>query len=276
MDTTRRSPTGHVATWPVWLLVALAIAAAAGLTLTSPVPQAQTYHGFIDGRTLAGIHNALNVLSNLPFTCFGLLGLIMLRGAGGIDLPLPLRRAYQVVSAGVFLTGFGSTYYHWAPSDATLLWDRLPMSVAFMGLFAAVLGERVSLRAAAIALWPLVAFGVASVLYWYRYDDLRPYILTQFYPLLAIPLMIALLPAMYTRGADFFVALGLYVVAKLLEGADGAIFMATAGIVSGHTLKHLAAAVGAWWVLRMLRLRRPIEPVAPRRDDAPASGSSPP
>jgi hypothetical protein len=261
VDTARRSPAHRrTAGWPIWLLVALGAAAAVGLAFTPAIRQPQAYHHFVDVRTLLAIPNAFNVLSNLPFACAGLIGLILLREGGGIELPLPLRRAYQVVAAGVFLTGFGSAYYHWAPSDATLLWDRLPMSMAFMGLLAAVLGERVGLRAAALWLWPFVAFGIASVLYWHWSDDLRLYVLTQFYPLLTIPLMIALLPAMYTRGGDFFAALGLYVVAKLLEEADGAIFKLTAGIVSGHTLKHLAAAAGAWWVLRMLLLRRPASP----------------
>lgn len=259
MDTASRHTSGPaIADWRIWLLIALAVASAAALLIIRPMSQPLAYHGFADTRPFLGIPNALNVLSNLPFACFGLLGLIMLRPAGAFSLPQTLRLAYLVVSAGVFVTGFGSAYYHWMPSNATLLWDRLPMSVAFMGLFAAVLGERVSLRAAALALWPLVGFGLASVVYWAWYDDLRPYVLTQFYPLATIPLMIALFPAMYTRGADFFGALGLYVVAKLLEEFDGKLYTLTGEMVSGHTLKHVAAAVGAWWVLRMLRQRQPI------------------
>jgi len=258
VDIARRCSGPASADWRIWLLAGIAAVGAGGLVISQPLTQSLAYHGFADGRTLFGIPNALNVISNLPFTCFGLLGLIMLRAGNGIDMPPALRRAYQIVSVGVFVTGFGSAYYHWAPGNATLLWDRLPMSVAFMGLFAAVLGERVSLRAAALGLWPLVGFGLASVLYWHSFDDLRPYVLTQFYPLLAIPLMIALFPPMYTRAADFFGALGLYVVAKLLEEMDAPVYALTGGIVSGHTLKHLAAAGGAWWVLRMLRLRSPI------------------
>jgi hypothetical protein len=249
------------ADWRLLLLLGIAIAAVIGLSLAKPIWQPPAYHAFADARTFLGIPNALNVLSNLPFTVVGLVGIFLLRPGGRLAMPSPLQTAYLVVSTGVFFTGFGSAYYHWTPTNGTLLWDRLPMAVAFMGLFAAVLGERVGLKIARRLLWPLVAFGLASVLYWHWKDDLRLYVLTQFYPLLTIPILVALFPPMYTRGADFFGALGLYVVAKVLEEADVAIFKLTAGVVSGHTLKHLAAALGAWWVLRMLCLRRPIATV---------------
>ena len=106
-----------------------------------------------------------------------------------------------------------------------------------------------------------VLVGVASVVYWYASEaagagDLRPYALVQFVPLVLIPLLLASGPPAYTRGGDLLVVLGWYVVAKLFEQADAAVF-AAGGLVSGHTLKHLAAAAGAWWLLRMVRSRRP-------------------
>src|SRR5205807_2201967 len=126
-----------------------------------------------------------------------------------------------------------------------------------------VIGERID-RRAGILLLPLVAAGAGSVLYWHWTEgqgrgDLRPYVLTQFYPLLAIPLMLLLFPAPYTRSGELFAALGWYVVAKACEELDGPIF-ALGHALSGPTLKYLAAGAGAWQVLHMLGHRRPLAP----------------
>jgi hypothetical protein len=136
------------------------------------------------------------------------------------------------------------------------------MSVAFMGVFAAMIGERVGRRAGAISLAPLVLAGVGSVLWWHATElrgtgDLRPYGFVQFFPLLAIPLLIALFAPSWTRGRDLLVAAGFYGLAKLLEALDGPVYDLT-GVVSGHTLKHLAASLAPVVILRMLRRRTPI------------------
>jgi Ceramidase len=237
-------------------LLTLALVAALALLLSKPIHQAASYHDFHDARVLLGVPNLLNVLSNLPFVAIGIAGLHWLAGPRH-GLPLPLVRAYATLMAGTLLTGFGSAWYHYAPTHASLVWDRLPMAIAFMGLFAAMIGERLSLDACRWLLAPLVGFGIASVLYWQVFDDLRPYVLTQFFPLLTIPLLLAWLPPAYTRGRDIIMVLGVYVVAKGLEFADGAIF-SLGHILSGHTLKHIAAAAGATLLLRMLQVRRPM------------------
>jgi len=137
-----------------------------------PIPQDQGYHAFADDRTMLGVPNFLNVASNLPFLVVGSLGLgLLLRpGAVGPNGPV-LERAERgpllVLFAGVLLTAFGSAYYHLAPDNARLVWDRLPMTVAFMGFFASMIGERVSVRAGAWLLWPLVWLGFVSVFKWY-------------------------------------------------------------------------------------------------------------
>jgi hypothetical protein len=137
------------------------------------------------------------------------------------------------------------------------------MTVAFMGLFANVIGERIGVRAGAWLLGPLVWLGVASVLTWHLGErrgagDLRLYGFVQFYPLLTIPLLLWLFPARYTRAGYVFVALGWYLLAKGLEvGAVDHGVYAAGQFVSGHTLKHLAAAAGAFWLFRMVRYRRP-------------------
>ena len=163
-------------------------------------------------------------------------------------------RPYTVLFAGLAATAFGSAYYHWAPTSGTLFWDRLPIAVSFMGLYAAVLAERVSRSVGSLLLWPLVLFGAGSVLYWHFTDDLRLYAIAQFFPVLTIPLILWLFPAPYSRGYDLLIAIGLYVLAKLLEEIDGVVY-GFGQIVSGHTLKHLSAAAGAWWIYRMLTLR---------------------
>jgi hypothetical protein len=162
----------------------------------------------------------------------------------------------------VALTCFGSAYYHLAPSNERLVWDRLPMTLGFMSLLSAVWMERVNLRAGLVALGPLLLLGLLSVGWWYATElrgagDLRLYLLVQFYTLVLILLILALFPPRYSRGADLLVAMGFYVLAKILESTDRQIFR-LGHIVSGHTLKHLAAALGVCWIFRMLALRRPI------------------
>jgi hypothetical protein len=161
----------------------------------------------------------------------------------------------------LILTAGGSAYYHLAPNNARLVWDRLPIIIVFMALLAAVIAERVSVNAG-LALFPLLeALGVASVLYWRSselngHGDLRLYAAVQVYAILILLLALLLQPR-YARGADFAVVVGLYALAKILEEADRQVF-AIGGLVSGHTLKHMAAAAAGYWVLRMLR-RRAIE-----------------
>ncbi|OGK83788.1 MAG: hypothetical protein A2050_08125 [Candidatus Rokubacteria bacterium GWA2_73_35] len=244
-------------------LAAPALAAAAVLLGLPRIAQDSAYHAFADGRTLLGVPNLLNVASNAPFVVVGALGLLaLLRGRPAPVFREPWERtAFLVVFAGTALTGVGSAWYHLAPANAALVWDRLPITLVLMALLAAVVGERVGARAGRRLLPVLLATGVASVVYWYASEaagagDLRPYALVQFVPLVLIPLLLALCPPAYTRGGDLLVALGWYVAAKLLEQADAAVF-AAGRLVSGHTLKHLAAAAGAWWLLRMVRSRRP-------------------
>ncbi|MGA7914004.1 MAG: hypothetical protein WCA00_02120 [Candidatus Acidiferrales bacterium] len=253
--------------WRLWLLLGVVAAMALIVFLFPAIPQSEAYHHFADTRTFAGIPNALDVLSNAFFLIVGLLGVrYVLRGpkdsrvSGFLD---PRERwPYFIFFLGVALTTFGSAYYHAHPDDARLVWDRLPMTLGFMSLLAATLNERVSVNTGSFALAPLLIFGVASVLYWSvtqanGHGDLRPYVLAQFGSLAVLLLLVALFPPRYTRGSDLIVSLGIYVLAKAFEAADRPIFN-LGGIVSGHALKHITAAVSAYWILRMLSLRRPI------------------
>jgi hypothetical protein len=254
--------------WRSWMLIAAILAAVVAVSLFPAIPQSETYHNFADTRTLLGIANCLNVISNAFFLIVGLLGIRFVlsggaRGAAAFFDPRE-RWPYFVFFVGVTLTAFGSSYYHLAPNDHTLVWDRIPMTIGFMALVAAMLAERISVKLGIGLLFPLVALGAASVIYWdvtqsRGHGDLRPYALAQFGSLLVVLLLVALFPPRYTRTADLGIALGLYVLAKVLEAADKPIF-AVGHIVSGHTLKHLAAALSTCWILRMLRLRTPLAP----------------
>jgi hypothetical protein len=223
--------------------------------LHDPVPQDQGYHLFADGRTLVGLRNALNVLSNAGFALVGAWGLLALRRSATFLDPRE-RYPWMVLFAGVALTSAGSAWYHLDPRDATLVWDRLPMTLGFMGLFAALIAERVSVRLGLELLAPLVLLGAGSVACWWRTDNLVPYLVVQFYPLAAIPLLLGLYPARYTRDEDLLLALGWYLAAKLAEGSDVPVYQFL-GVVSGHTVKHLLATVGAGWLVHMLTVRRP-------------------
>jgi hypothetical protein len=239
-----------------------------------PIPQDQNYHAFADDRMMLGVPNYLNVVSNFPFFVVGVLGLWLLLRQGAVRPDGPVQEYVErwpllVLFAGILLTAFGSSYYHLAPDNDRLVWDRIPMTVAFMGFFASMIGERISVRAGAWLLWPLVWLGIASVFEWHMGElrdagDLRLYGFVQFYPLLTIPLLIYLFPARYTRGRDVFIALGWYLLAKVLEigAVDHGIYSA-GHFVSGHTLKHLAAAMGTFWLFLMVRYRRPVASAAP-------------
>jgi Ceramidase len=154
-----------VRTAPVTVMGILTVTSLASLLLLPPIPQDQSYHQFADQRALLGIPNFWNVVSNLPFIAVGAAGLRRFR-----QDPITI-----VLFLGVFLTGFGSSYYHWNPNDDTLFWDRQPMTLFFMAILAATIEERVNARAGAILLWPLLALGVFSLLLWRWTDDLRLY-----------------------------------------------------------------------------------------------------
>ena len=238
--------------------------AAAALVLTwwvPPVPQDPAYHRFADARPFLGVPNALNVLSNLAFLIAGGVGLsLVVGGAGRVAFVDGRERwPWALFFAGLGLTGLGSVWYHLDPGNVRLVWDRLPMTVAFMGLFAAMIGERIGPPAGLALLGPLLVAGTGSVLWWHAGEaqgrgDLRAYGLVQFFPMLASPLLAWLFPARYTHGGYWGLAVLIYAAAKGFELADARV-LALGGVVSGHSLKHLGAALAGGVFCRMLSLR---------------------
>ncbi|MDE0895481.1 MAG: ceramidase domain-containing protein [Planctomycetota bacterium] len=236
------------------LLTLLAVVVAAALFAYGFIAQDPAYHNFADGRGFAGIPNFGDVLSNVPFLVVGVLGLIHTPH----DVASRSRQVYwYTFFAGVALVALGSGYYHTDPNDSTLLWDRLPMTIAFMALFTLVIEERVSALAAKRLFPVLITVGFASVLIWrFGSGDLRLYGFVQFFPMLAIPFLVWTSPTNARSTRLLWCALGAYAAAKALEATDVVIFDHLR-IASGHTLKHLAAALATWFLYCMMRSQAP-------------------
>ena len=249
----------------ITLLPAVIAVVALVFLLLPRIPQPQAYHHFADRRSFLGIPNFGDVVSNLPFAVVGLWGLLFVLRLKPDDkrfLDSRERWPYLLVFAGLLLTAFGSAYYHLAPNNARLVWDRVPITVVFMSMVAAVIAERISVRAGLWLLPALLALGVGSVLQWYESElrglgDLRLYAAVQVCSALVL-LMALSLPPRYTRGSDLALVVGFYALAKLLETFDRTIFHALGGTVSGHTLKHLTAAIAGYWILLMVQKRAPV------------------
>jgi hypothetical protein len=251
------------------LVTGLALAILVVALILPRIPQDPEYHNFADRRFFLGIPNFSDVVSNLPLFLVGALGLGFLwrqrrMDAGERFIEKSELLPYAVFFAGILFTSLTSAFYHLAPDNGRLAWDRLPMTLVFVSFFAAVIAERINLKAGLALLLPLSILGPNSVIYWNLSEmrgvgDLRLYLLLQFGPMLIVPLIILLFPARYTRTPDLWGVLGFYAVAKVFEVLDGPIF-SLGHLVSGHTLKHGAAALAVYWMLRMLHLRRPVQP----------------
>jgi hypothetical protein len=231
----------------IGVLVTVAFVAVVVTMLLPPISQDPTYHAFADRRVILGVPHALNVLSNVGFLLAGAWSLARVAAA---PLPPWERVAGIIFGAGLVLTGLGSAWYHAAPDDTTLVWDRLPLSALFPTVFAVVIADRVSVGAGRVLLGPLAVGALASVVWWHLTDDLRPYVVAQFLPMLVIPLMLALLPGRRPAG-PLVAGIALYAVGKLAEVADHGVF-ALGGVVSGHTIKHLLAAGAAMLITHWL------------------------
>ena len=241
---------------PHYVLLALLLISCAGLALLDPIAQPPVYHDYGDQRTLLGIPYFWNVMSNLPMLFIGIYGLrqCALNGSrrpAGVARWIPL-----VLSGGIFITCFGSAYYHWAPSNDTLLWDRLPMTLMFMSLFALLMYDYLDPKAGTLTFWLALPLGIASVLYWHFTEaagqgDLRPYALVQFFPIVAALAMMLFFPGKVPYVRYMLLLIGWYAVAKCCEHFDKAIYQ-TLGFWSGHTLKHLFGAVGLAYVMKLV------------------------
>ena len=229
------------------LLFGIAYVAVIAMIFVDPIRQDPAYHGFADGRALFGVPNFWNVATNAPFLVIGIAALAAWRRS-------VLRLHYVVLCLGIALVSVGSGWYHLGPSSPALVFDRVPMTVAFMALFSAVVADRVSPVLGRKLLWPLVAAGITSIAWWHVTEqagagDLRFYALVQFLPMLLLPLILLLFRNGELESRWLWAAFAAYGVAKIAEYFDAGIYSA-GGLLSGHSLKHLLAAFAAWASLR--------------------------
>ncbi|CAL5214360.1 unnamed protein product [Lathyrus oleraceus] len=229
------------------------------MKLTPSIPQPQSYHDFADKREFLGIPNAFNVISNFPFMVIGLIGVMLCHHRNYLNFSLQGELwGWTCFYVAVTSVAFGSSYYHLGPNDNGLVWDRLPMAVAFTSLVAILIIERIDAKKGTLLIIPLIMAAMTSSVYWRFFGDIRPYLLVQTVSCIAIPLMAILLPPMYTHSTYWLWAAGFYPLAMLQETADRLIYAATFHTVSGHTLKHLSAAMVPLILTVMLAKRRPL------------------
>lgn len=245
------------------ILLTICLIALAATGLAPRIGQDPAYHLFADEAALFAIPNALNVLTNLLFVAIGLLGLDRLVRQKKLNIVARIHMAYLLFFAALVLIGLGSAYYHWAPDNQALTLDRLPMSVGFMSFFTILIGERIS-PALARRLFPLLLLaGVASIIYWHGSElagrgDLRPYALVQYLPALLVPVFLLMYESRYDRNSDIWWFLFCFVLSKLCEVLDREIYDLLV-VLSGHSLKHVVAAIGCYIFLRHLQLRRVLQ-----------------
>ena len=211
-----------------------------------------------------GVGNFFDVASNVGFLLAGIAGLVVvLRPRTKFQFDSE-RWPYGIFFLGMLLTAAGSAYYHVAPDNESLFWDRLPMTIAFMSLVAAQIVDRISRKAGLAALAPMLLVGAVSVLHWRATEragagNVMPYGVLQAYSVAILVLIAGVRPSRYTQGKRIYWVFAFYVIAKLLEAFDEEV-LGLGHLVSGHTLKHLAAAAAGFEVCGMLARRTLKEP----------------
>jgi hypothetical protein len=245
------------------LILGLLLLSIISIFSLNPIAQDLAYHDFSDKRPWLNIANFGDVASNIPYIIVGILGLFFTFKNKNDQRKFQNSSeiiAFIVAFLGILLVGFGSAYYHLNPDNQTLVWDRVPMTIGFGAIFSIIISERINLKSGLILLPFLLLVGLFSIYYWDLTEqagngDLRLYALVQFFPILAIPIIIAVFPAKY-NGVRYLGEMVIwYVIAKLFEHFDSQIFELTNQIISGHTLKHLASAMATYGLVRYVRFR---------------------
>lgn len=242
------------------LILAFTLICVAAALLVPAMPQPLDYHRFVDRRAFFGVPNFLDVASNVGFFVAGVLGLyVVARKKTSFEAGIE-RLPYAVFFVGLLLTTLGSGYYHLEPDNERLFWDRLPMTIAFMSLVAAQVMDRIDRKTGLYLLLPMLLIGAASVVYWRMTEragagNVMPYGILQGYAVVALLALAVLHRSRYTHANIIYGVFAAYVVAKLLEIFDRRIFE-FGHLISGHSLKHLAAGVAGLLVCGMLWRRR--------------------
>lgn len=244
------------------LIGILAITTVLALLKAEPLAQDVLYHQFSDTHSFFSVPNSLNVISNLPFLVIGVMGLYQLLKLDTLHIVTSNKPAYIALFLGTSLVAIGSGYYHLTPNNQTLVLDRFPMTIAFMALFSIIITEFISEKIGKITLAPLLILGLSSVIYWHVTElngagDLRFYILIQFFPLFSIPIILLFFKSKYGSTSSYWWLLFTYILAKLFELFDSQTHEII-HIVSGHSIKHICAAVGLYILLKSYKTRKPM------------------
>ena len=244
------------------LLLLSSVIMALVIMLVPPVSQDPAYHNFADQRYISGIPHFWNVVTNIPFLVLGITGFFKIQKQELTGILPDLFRAYLTFFLGLVLTGLGSGYYHLDPSNSTLVGDRMAITISFMSFFVLIFGESISTKTASRLLLPLLFLGLSSVVYWNITEklgtgDLRFYALVQFLPMLLIPLMLLFYGSCLSGRRWILAILLVYGAAKITEMYDHQIYELIC--FSGHSLKHLIAAFGAFLFLKGLEVRKPVK-----------------
>lgn len=239
-------------TWRGCLLTSLVIFSFAGFYFVEPITQNLEYHYFADTRKILGITNFFDVVSNLPFLFVGIAGLKCVFTAWNNKANWD----WLILFLSILLATVASSYYHLNPNNVTLAWDRLPIAIGFMALFAIVLGDYVSPRLGQWLLLPMCLLGIFSVVYWHLVDDLRIYAWVQFFSSALMLVVISIYKPGTLQTRHLLFALVFYAFSKITEYLDMAIFMLTQEMISGHSIKHILAAIGTFFLYMAFRYRK--------------------
>lgn len=277
------------------IYAALVILLSSFFLFVLPIPQQKAYHNFADKRRCqceCGIPKFLpanvstrnvrgvgfivpnfgDVASNVVILIGGICGLVSL-----ILLEYPndtttnhpsdhddwqTKACLPIFFGSYVAISMGSTYYHWKPNNATLVWDRLPMTVAFAAIFCFMLDEYLPSHQSQnvdgigrVLLTPLIAVGVMSVLYWSWVDDLRLYVAVSILPMFIMLLLVIFYEPKHTGKMQQLLGLALYAGAKICEDRDYEIFYFTGNRLSGHSLKHILAGLAPVVIAQMVYVR---------------------
>lgn len=252
------------------IMLGMVLFTAIVLIFVPPIAQPLEFHKFADNRTFIGIPNFFDVVSNILFLAAAAYGLKLLFDPRDGKERAHFDAKSEAISYAAFfiasaLTCFGSIYYHLAPDNFTLVWDRAPMTIMFGSILAIVISERINRKAGLFLLPLFLLLGFFSIWHWYQSElagagDLRIYLAVQFLPVILILYMLFFMPSRYSRGSRFGWVIALYALAKAAELFDRQIFEMQQW-VSGHTIKHILAAMAVFALAEMLRCRIPVNRV---------------
>ena len=218
------------------------------------IQQNQNYHNFADHRVLFGVNNAFDTLSNLAFIFVGALGLFNFYNNQFIKISNSFSVILNLFFISIILTGLGSSFYHLSPNDFTLVFDRLALTLVFTFILAMLANIRISERSGFHTLAELIILAPLSVLIWNYNGNLTPYAVLQFGGIILV-LLTLLLTKARKQSPCFTSLIILYGVAKLAECYDEKIFAFSQNLISGHTLKHLIAALAVVIFVLPLKVR---------------------